>query len=347
MPPVNVYLIPGIAGSTLKRKRWIIPDEQIWLPNLGLAGLNTASLALAPNGVDSALGPNEKIYPVGLLRSYYGPLYDRLTGLGYAVKTWAYDWRLSVARNAELLAADVAAQPAGQSFAFVAHSMGGLIAKLAWAICDGTGVLDRISRVVTLGTPWRGSFELPRVAAHADERWMPYFRLLGLLTRGYSFHSGLQLIDNITSTWPGFHELVPLIGSYTGFGPVPDKVADINYYRTLNQSITQSRLDAGQTVLRAVQGVNADPARWVVVRGTKVRTAQTIIPNGHLQNPGDYVFTDDGDGVVPTWSATDPRAHGYVFGGTGHGALCTDPSVLNMLGVLMAGDPPSSDVVVS
>lgn len=342
-----VYLVPGMAGSFLRRRRRFLPDDYVWIPEPFFGAVGPSGLALASNGIDSALGSGVQIYPAGVLNTYYGRLYQRLLDDGNDVRLWSYDWRQSVAVAAERLFNEIITLPGFPAVSVIAHSMGGLVARLLWKRAASVNSTDRISRVVTLGTPWGGSFEAVRVCAHANQSWFPIFRLLSLATRGYEFSNGYKLIDYLTSTWPGFHELIPLVGSHTVNGDVPAAVATASFYQPLNQSISQPYLDAGQTVLRGIGNVPIDPTKWCIVRGTNILTAQMIRPGGRLNVEQDYYVNYEGDGVVPSWSATDPVAHGYVFKNIDHGGICSDPAVLSLLNVFLNSNPPTSDALVS
>lgn len=103
----------------------------------------------------------------------YSTTVATLEGLGYRQPTAdragnllpvAYDWRLSNRYNGQRLATVV--EPAlerwraqGGEFAdarvvFVCHSMGGLVARWYIEKCGGAGITRKL---ITLGTPWRGS----------------------------------------------------------------------------------------------------------------------------------------------------------------------------------------------
>ncbi|MEV7285282.1 hypothetical protein AB0O01_12080 [Streptomyces sp. NPDC093252] len=175
-----VVVLPGIMGSVLARD-----GREVWNHTLAVAGRNALgglnevrSLALPPDLGDG--DPGDGVEAVGLIRGLhilpgvsaidgYGTLLAFLERrLGVCAQNgnllaFPYDWRLSVRLNAHRLAARVTAaldawrartgDPAAKAV-FVAHSMGGLIARY---YLDVLGGARRARGLVTIGTPYRGS----------------------------------------------------------------------------------------------------------------------------------------------------------------------------------------------
>ncbi|PSL57022.1 lecithin:cholesterol acyltransferase [Saccharothrix carnea] len=171
MSTARLYVVvPGIGGSVLERPGGV--------PLWGRVG-TTASAVLHPAGLEMA----QEVVPVGLMPSTsvcswtLVPGYDRLVQglmnslrLGPAdvdvarpdrapspeasVLLFPYDFRQSMAVNAERLRLEVDRRAAGRRVVVVAHSMGGLVAQWWWAVLGGHAVCDRL---VTVGTPHRGA----------------------------------------------------------------------------------------------------------------------------------------------------------------------------------------------
>lgn len=119
-------------------------------------------LRLPPEGDDD-------LRPCGLVREVvffglysqevYRPIIAHLERLGYRenrdLLIFDYDWRRSVFDNAEALAAFVREKVGSDKrFDILAHSMGGLIARV-YAVKLGGG--ERIARLFSAGTPFLGS----------------------------------------------------------------------------------------------------------------------------------------------------------------------------------------------
>lgn len=168
-----VIVIPGITAAYLH-------DEYSFQPETVWGFLKKDYERIAPHPDDTryeALEPARvragQLHPaaynelVAELRHNLSPQADRPT----PVYTFAYDWRLPLARSVELLAEfieevigrtrllrhyDAAGWPASPQVNLVAHSMGGLIAA---GYLDRFGALRRVAKVASLATPFNGSFE--------------------------------------------------------------------------------------------------------------------------------------------------------------------------------------------
>jgi pimeloyl-ACP methyl ester carboxylesterase len=146
---------------------------------------------------------------------FYSGLIDVLTSEsgrlhyeeGTDLKLFAYDWRQHIGRSAAQLAKFMEAQleSGTRQFRLVAHSMGGLVARLALA--DNQKLSEKTALLVQLGSPMRGAAdtfptlrrnvkikELTWVIA-ALQRWHPV-ALHDLLTTLGDFDSLYQLLPH-------------------------------------------------------------------------------------------------------------------------------------------------------
>lgn len=188
-----VVVVPGILGSRLAdadgHEVWGLSGPAL-LRGIRTFGRSVRSLALPPDLGDGH--PGDGVRPLGPMRDLHGLLgigtlvdgYDSLlnwlenhfTLRRRATKdqpaapanlvAFAYDWRLSCRYNADRLAERVdeelgrwrasAPERARARVVFVCHSMGGLVTRQYVERCGGAEVTRR---VITLGTPYRGSLD--------------------------------------------------------------------------------------------------------------------------------------------------------------------------------------------
>lgn len=186
-----IFVLPGLMGSHLHKN-----DSHIWLNYFRLAA----------GGFRGLTGPN--ITAPKVIHGYYGKLAESFDG-DYDVYLWPYDWRLSLRKNAELLARDVRAalnrSSAGRHpIRFIAHSMGGLVVRTMLA--QDRDVWDEAaerpgSRILFLGTPNEGSLQILRVL-NGDEGIVQGLHLADL------FGSRRAYTDQLAE-FPGMCQLLP------------------------------------------------------------------------------------------------------------------------------------------
>ncbi|OLO34623.1 hypothetical protein PZ61_0231710 [Streptomyces sp. MNU77] len=215
--PDLIVVLPGIMGSVLARE-----GHELWNHTLAVAGRHARSrlgeldrLVLPPSTGDK--DPEDGIEAVALIKGLhvlpgvsaidgYGTLMrflERRVGVSTEAGNllpFPYDWRLSVRLNARRLAAAVepaladwrllSANPDAKAV-FIAHSMGGLVARY---YLDMIGGHTHARSLITIGTPYRGSLNA-----------------LDSLHRGVA--SGLQRLTapftRLARSLPSLHQLLP------------------------------------------------------------------------------------------------------------------------------------------
>jgi pimeloyl-ACP methyl ester carboxylesterase len=265
--PVPVYVLPGIMGTQLGAPRPApAPADLLWLDPQDVIGGELTRLRL-PEAAD--------LITLGAIPFSYLALQLRLRAAGFAVVMHEYDWRVSLELLATAFAARLRADPAPGMFV-VAHSMGGLIARRALQ----DPALARVQRLVTLGTPHRGSFG----AVQAIRGNYPVVRRLAALDR---LHDAEQLASRVFSTFPSIHQLLPAPGlarstdcfdpnNWPRSGPGPDP-----------RLLAQARAFVG-----ALPG--AEP-RCIAINGTHQRTVTGLrLVDGEFH----YHISGAGDGTV-------------------------------------------------
>ncbi|MDX0425127.1 hypothetical protein GOL39_26600 [Sinorhizobium medicae] len=198
-PERPLIFIPGILGSRLCD---VSTGEVVWgeLPSYS----RFSELALPIDGTSAPLrhkacGIIEQIEVLGPWKVHqYDDLIETLRSLGYTkgvdLFVFDYDWRLSNSVTAAALAAKIAEWRLGGDFDIVAHSMGGLVARL---LIDKPEFAGRVKRLVTLSTPYRGSAETFRVLDKGFGFWQ------NLAARG------METVRLTALTFPSAYELLP------------------------------------------------------------------------------------------------------------------------------------------
>ena len=363
-----VIVLPGFAGSTLVDSA---TGKVVWGTQrpLDLTHLwrrsTTATLAVTE---DERSGRSHRLRPTELLSSRfawvplvggfspYNQLWDAVNSVtqhGDAVLRFPYDWRLSAQESAGRLVeaalrhlAQWRHHPARQAsrrdwpeprLVFVAHSMGGLVARAALAmnpeLCEVTRDL------ITIGTPFHG---IPRV--------------VDFIGRGRATPANLA---RVARTMPGVYDLLPDYACVrTEDGGVRhltlQDVRDIGGDVELAEAAmaVRQKLHRARTLprVRAAVGVSQRTPESLAIEDGKVNLF-TNTPRLHrdgtpmLNDRGEPVlWRRAGDGLVPRDSAAPEPSNAAAFVSGVHGSLITEPAVMDFVRSVLTERPVDSPI---
>jgi len=289
-PERNVVVLPGVMGSELN-----VLDNgasyNLWLDlvRIGVEGLDKLKLG------DSGLPPADRGYQVvatGLLIKYYGEVLLKL-GARWNVRPFPYDWRSDLDTQAAKLLAFIRNEFAGRPVSIVAHSMGGLLSRALIRLGPRADSGDPlVRRLVMLGTPNFGSFEVPLILAGIQDT----VRKLTLLTHPilsvWDRNQARLRVLQILSTFPGVYQMLPR----KGIGAAGIRKAEV--FRTVNPYATQAHIDRGVRFLDSLEST-IDPKRMSYVAGYGFDTIVGVDPGLPLDRLSSYWSSKAGDGTVP------------------------------------------------
>lgn len=338
-----LIFVPGLLGSMLCRPGPDGTQTVVWGTAEAIGQFPT--LALEPG--------SDTIEPCGLIReisflgvfsqTVYGPFVDRLLAAGYregeTLFVFDYDWRLSVFDNARRLAAFIdETLPGDSKVDIVAHSMGGLVAR-TYALAEGGA--PRIARMVSAGSPWRGSVQV-----------------FELLQNGWGVSNFLLGgIENFRRTVLSFASLFDLMPSYDGCCATPAtfNAANAAAWTGLNWTgIDADGLpDLGRGLARQQQllDILAQPLPAgideALVIGVDQRTPQQFdLEAGQGAARLEVVTSWDGDGTVPGDSARLPQRIVFPTSFATHDAILNDARVQDFVLATLAGGPNAAIAAV-
>ena len=214
------YVVPGLAGSELYTD--VALTAKTWVSYTQLALGYVGRLRLAADGISPGPPDGVQLYPGAPLPDYYAAATAQLAAdlapSGYTVVPYGYDWRLSCQTTGTALANRIRADvDASDPCSIVGHSLGGLVARLAWRSLVGTGESGLVRRIVTLGTPHYGSYGAVRIWSLDSEvsTQLSYLSLASIAVYG-----GLvaelngrvwspSRVAALASTWPSLYETMP------------------------------------------------------------------------------------------------------------------------------------------
>lgn len=346
-----IVVIPGMGGSELAD-----PDRKPGVQRVWYSDRGSLMEALADPG---RLDIGRTLTPIGLLKDFtvipwlksidgYSKLWTLITntfdakidnGAGHdpvnldaLIVAFSYDFRLGVEHASGCLATMVAArvQHLGEntSVIFVAHSMGGLVAR-HWVAHHDTA--KRCRGLITLGTPYRGA---PKA--------------LDVLVNGLYWKSklvGPRSLSRVVQAWPGLHDLVGIADCVTtasGTRLSADAVDNLPRLQEVQRSAAMHRsvrdvwasYQLGTPILKPFAGL-----------GHGTTTGATW--DGHTLSPTKKPAGGEphGDATVPYWSAipaewSGPTATMFTTAvGDRHGALSNPAELRSALVALNGGDP--------
>ncbi|HEX6707145.1 MAG TPA: CHAT domain-containing protein [Albitalea sp.] len=319
-PRPLVVMLPGIMGSELATKQES-DFEQIWM--------NPGRIALGRLG-EIAIGQGE-VVATRPLDEYYADFLEFL-GETHEVLPFAYDWRLGLMELGRRLGDRIARaldendrQPSRMPVRIVAHSLGGLVVRAM--IAARPDVWKRMtahadSRVVMLGTPNGGSFEIVRLML-AQSDALQQLAVIDL-TRGSS-----KLLQIITR-FPGVLQLLPNAGPEFFSADTWDQLQRTD---EVGESLwvlpDKQDLIAAHEEVRQWRSVDLDPARFVYVAGCADHTPSGWVETNEFDeqqgaNRRSVAFVDSsrGDGRVLWDTGIPPQVGTWYMHGVSHGDLC-------------------------
>jgi pimeloyl-ACP methyl ester carboxylesterase len=226
-----------------------------------------------------------------------------LRASGFAPILHDYDWRRGIDELGRSLAERIRTEAAGRVM-IVAHSMGGLVTRAALTQPG----MERVARVVLLGTPNFGSFAPLQALRGTYSVVRKIARLVGSGTPE-------SLAGEIFNTFPSLYQMLPVAARNGGAdlfdptewprtGPQPDANL-LSGARDI-----QDKLAPADTRIAVVVGVGQETVT------SAVRRNDDFV----------YTITRRGDGTVPAISAGLPGARNY-FTSVAHSDLTRDPTV--------------------
>lgn len=314
-----VLMLPGIMGTQLAvgRRIWLCP------------------LSMIPGGMDALQVDARDVTTDGWIDKYF-ERFARHLAASHEVRPFVYDWRLSIEDAAVKFgkvlddAMDEAEQRK-QPLRIVAHSMGGLVARLALS-----GRWERFkaidgSRLLQFGTPNQGSHSIAAVLTGRDglvqmiERWLDWK------------HDMREFID-IVRRFPGVLELLPWPGDdgkaadgVDYFDPAvwqawckgdaenrsavvfePAKGAGDGWQAPLTDALL-----AAKAVVEKIRAAPLEASHTLYVAGSeRTPVALRLAADGQLE----IGWTERGDGRVP-WATGIPAGVKTWFVDAAHGDL--------------------------
>ena len=317
-------LVPGIMGSELWKG-----DQLIWP---GPFKSLFSKYKLMEELLEPSLTVGDVIRKFSVSRQY-DALIDKFAAGAFTEGNgtlWVcpYDWRKDNAEAAELLALKIEAvrkaHPGDLEITIAAHSMGGLVSRyyLESGLFTGRAGFDKVRRLITLGTPHRGSPLVLTAARAYDGSLFLSAEQVQRLANDSRYPSTYQLLppENEPFAWDD-------IAGQTEFAPF-----DV-YNRAKELGLNPDNIEKAREFRKKLAAQPPEGVRYFYFAGTRMLTLSNIrIVGGFNLLPVE--IDDAGDGTVPTWSAWQAGIQGQFVGGE-HGTIYKNTELLQTLGALL------------
>ena len=300
-PRPNIVLLPGIMGSLLQSVEGVV--DLLWVNPLVFARGLLNRLELAEDG-DSDADPRVKVVATGLEMVSYAKIALALRKEANLF-LFPYDWRRDIRLTAHMLHQALnrwAAEDGSRRFTLVGHSMGGIVSRTYLALFPQEAE-QLVERVILLGSPAYGATNAVQTLATGND-------LMQLAHKLNARNHGDRLVQSITALYqllPPPRELFPADREY----PCDFDLYDASAWP--KPGIRQNGLNRGKALhqllatsdpqVPIIQIAGYDLATLVALRGVPPALQPVVVAQG----------PNSGDGTVPLWSASLPRAEMYYI----------------------------------
>jgi pimeloyl-ACP methyl ester carboxylesterase len=332
----TILFVPGIKGSELydgSNKRWFpATTKDVELLNI--------KNDLEPESV------LRQVTPFGLTNFTQVIYQGLLDEFGHEnLSIFPYDWRRSILVHVERLADRIIneSKAIDGKVTVVAHSMGGMLSKLAIQRVYEMGEIKRLNKFITIGTPWHGSPDAYKSLLYGEpgvfEKLWVFFQFLSV-----------EGTRKLARMFPSVYQLLPsetYFNNTEGNFVITDNEMGITYesFKTKIQNLHDS--DKEETDHYDVWKHYIEPVHTAMglelpeeishdcLIGHSVPTLYKVPDNsktGFLlkkyKQPSSFM---NGDGVVPLHSATPSHKANLFFVEGEHSNLCSLPNVIDFI----------------
>jgi pimeloyl-ACP methyl ester carboxylesterase len=331
-----IVFVPGIKGSELfegDNKRWF-PSTSKDMDLLDIKNELEAQSIIRHVTPYGATKFTKKIY-LGIL--------DEFGESSFSI--FPYDWRRSILDHVDNLVFNIIREyeTSNEKVTLIGHSMGGLLAKAAILKLDEQGHIDKISKFISIGTPWHGSPDSLKALLYGEpgvfENLSNFFQILSA-----------KATKKMARMFPSVYQLLPSEFYYShpeGKFVLTDDDMEISYgsIKTMIQNLHDEEKDDSDHV--DIWKMYIDPLHSVLAADLPSEVVHDcLIGHSHptlykipekskkgivlkkYKNPSAF---KNGDGVVPLHSAVPNHEANLFYVKGEHSELCSTTEVMEFI----------------
>lgn len=304
----SVIVVPGLFGTSLATAPGLT-QRRVWVSQVNQLLYGAAPFQLAEDGISPGPIASGPLSPDGMVDlGIYEPVVTALANAKYDPFFWPYDWRFSVRLQALAFANYLNVQHKAETFHVIAHSMGGLVALLAYPIFQAMQSTATWGKTVYVGCPFGGSYDAAAALGGINSPFDAYYYWylwvtpsVGLITLNPgTVWAPKQLTQMVLASWPSIYELLPSsVGQFSGLDPNAQRLFVLANWAQANKWVTQARLDGAIATQDAIRAAIAGPRSaesFVVCQDLATRTALSATKS--FDDGDAYAVTNSGDHVV-------------------------------------------------
>ncbi|WP_052137770.1 lipase/acyltransferase domain-containing protein [Heyndrickxia ginsengihumi] len=283
----TIIFLHGIMGSVLTKN-----GVKVW-PKVNPRIVDHYKNALTPISDDDGVEAYSSL-------ATYKIFINELKLQGYTVVDRIYDWRKNNIDHLSELKSDIDNAPS--DVVIIAHSMGGIIARLALNKYAQDDSIKKVKKLITLGTPWKGSMSAIRFLKYGAK--VPDLPLVTLIDAKSS--------KEISPYFPSIYQLLPnqLYFDYLKENKIlPCNFNGDYYYEVLKlfEDNFKKDFESHHKFIEVFEEfstlLNKDMPAEVEHHELIGVGIPTITVISEKSNGEPYALWDDGDGTVPVISS--------------------------------------------
>ncbi|MFX3634438.1 MAG: hypothetical protein ACE3L7_00215 [Candidatus Pristimantibacillus sp.] len=325
---LRMLFIPGIKGTELIHK-----EDNVWFPK---------------NKRDMETLSGDEVEPGNLLRSVSAFSYihvDIYKGIldnfeEPLLIPYTYDWRKDITIHVNKLVKKILEfTSVGDEVVLVAHSMGGMLAKLAILELQKENQLNNVKKLITLGTPWHGAPDAYKVLTYGEPGIFPRLQQALSFLNDKSTRKMARQFTSVYQLLPSEYYFNSQYGKFL-YNPYKDHdYADIlqdasGYYKEDNEEF----VDIWLKYMKPVQDAMLQPLPDGFVHDclighcypTLYQVPEKALLGMRIFFKSNSIFMN-GDGVVPIFSAKPTHSANMYYVEGQHGELGSNPNVIDFI----------------